>query len=331
MNEIAFVKQREDDWKRLYVLCLKADASPVNLTQEELHEFLQLYKRVSGDLALVRTKTNNRQLIEFLNDLAGKAYATLYRPVRGSFWKAVGTGIRSSAQTVRRLRWFVLASLFLFLFGIVQAFVLMSAVPETRDYFLPDDPGWQAAFDAWKTGKHQERTASEAIAASGFYSSNNPRAAIATGAIAAGTFGLGSIYLLWMNGALLGTLLYEVNTVGHARHLLVSVSPHGATEISGLVLAGASGLRLGWALLVPGRRRRGESLRYAGKDAIVLLTTAVVMMFIAAPVEAFFSFNPAVPELAKVLFALATFSAWLVFWFGYGKTPDELEDRQEQE
>ncbi len=42
-------------------------------------------------------------------------------------------------------------------------------------------------------------------------------------------------------------------------------------------------------------------------------------MFIAAPIEGFLSFNPAVPSSIKVIFAVGSFIAWLAFYAGYGK------------
>ena len=78
---------------------------------------------------------------------------------------------------------------------------------------------------------------------------------------------------------------------------------------------------MGWALIVPGRRKRSAALKEAGKDAIVVLCTAVVLMFIAAPVEGFFSFNKNIPDWAKIAFASLAAAAWAVFWVGYAKEP----------
>jgi uncharacterized membrane protein SpoIIM required for sporulation len=99
----------------------------------------------------------------------------------------------------------------------------------------------------------------------------------------------------------------------------VSIAPHGITEMSGLVISGAAGLVMGYALINPGRRRRGDALKAAGKDALVLLTTATLMMFMAAPIEGFFSFNPNVPVVAKVIFATGSAIAWGLFWVFLGK------------
>jgi WD40 repeat protein len=58
MNEQAFLQKREGDWRRLTLLCDKADASPSKLTPTELREVVRLYRRASTDLALVRTLTH---------------------------------------------------------------------------------------------------------------------------------------------------------------------------------------------------------------------------------------------------------------------------------
>ncbi|MEQ1936195.1 MAG: hypothetical protein ABL962_20255, partial [Fimbriimonadaceae bacterium] len=93
MNEVAFVTQREPEWKRLHALCDKADVSPKNLTSEELRELISLYRKASSDLAQTRTQSGNLQLIEFLNDLVGRAYLALYRPTRPGFFKSLGNAI----------------------------------------------------------------------------------------------------------------------------------------------------------------------------------------------------------------------------------------------
>jgi uncharacterized membrane protein SpoIIM required for sporulation len=78
---------------------------------------------------------------------------------------------------------------------------------------------------------------------------------------------------------------------------------------------------LGYALVNPGRRRRADALRLVGKDAIVLLATSVVLMFIAAPIEGFFSFQPFIPQWLKVVVAGVSACAWAGLWIFFGRTP----------
>jgi hypothetical protein len=42
-------------------------------------------------------------------------------------------------------------------------------------------------------------------------------------------------------------------------------------------------------------------------------------MYIAAPIEGFFSFNPRVPTVAKIAFIIASAAAWAMFWGFYGR------------
>lgn len=324
MNEVLFVERREPDWKRLNLLTAKADASPANLTQEELEEFVRAYKRACADLAAARTRSANVELIEFLNDLCSRAYGVLYRAPRPNVFRALGQGIRRSAQTARRCWAAVALSAAIFIGSAVFAFLCLQWVPETKEQFVP--PQWGDVFRNWREGGMPDRSVGESLAQTGFYMGNNPRAAIATGAIAASTFGVGSAYLVFFNGTLMGALVHELVPVGRVGYLFSQILPHGVTEISGLVLAGASGFVMGWALIRPGRRTRGEALRRASQDALTLLLTAIVMMFIAAPIEGFFSFNPNVPVWAKIAFAGVSAAAWIAFWVGYGR--DEAEDSQ---
>ena len=196
--------------------------------------------------------------------------------------------------------------------------------PQTRAIFVPKQ--WEGAFEQWKKNDTTERGAGEAFMMTGFYMSNNPMAAIMTGAMSASTFGLGTAAALFQNGALIGALAHELRPVNRIPHLFIWVSPHGVTEISGLLVASGAGFVMAYALINPGRRRRGEALRVAGKDAIVLLATGTCMMFIAAPIEGFFSFNPRVPDGAKIAFAIMSAIAWSLFWTQIGKAPEPVPD-----
>jgi uncharacterized membrane protein SpoIIM required for sporulation len=109
--------------------------------------------------------------------------------------------------------------------------------------------------------------------------------------------------------------------VGKTWFLWSSILPHGVPELTGIFVSGGAGLVLGWALIHPGRKKRGAALKEAGKDAIVLLLTAYILMFIAAPIEGYFSFNPAVPQEIKFILAIVTAGLWAAFWIGYGRTP----------
>ena len=325
MNEQGFVGQSEEKWRRLAILCDRAELSPARLSSAELHEMVTLYRRVSRDLAIARTKSTNLSLIGFLNDLSGRAYGILYRQPRESVGKSLLSAIVFAAQTVRRRKWFVIVSASIFVFSIFLALGLMHFVPSTRDYFVPG--GFEESFKHWKDGNFEDTSTSHGVMMTGFYVSNNPRVAIITGAIGAGTFGLMSVQLLFQNGAILGVLIHELAPYHRVGYLLSSIFAQGVPEIGGAIMSGAAGLLFGWALINPGRNRRGDALRKVGTDAVTLIGVAVVLMFMAAPIEGFFDFNARVPVAAKIAVGTIELVAWLLFWAFFGLSDEERASR----
>lgn len=321
MNEQAFKNRRESDWQRLSTLCAKADRGFGELTHAEFREMVRLHRRVSSDLALARTRSRNLQLIEYLNSLTGRSYSMLYRAPAKPLLATIVEAIALSAQTVRRNRGFVLVSAALFLGSAFYSFFVIQKIPETQEHFVP--ASLQPVFDSWRDGRLPRQSASESVAATAMYATNNPFVAVLTGAIAAGSFGVMTAVLLFQNGAMLGALLSYVRPTGRMDFVLSSVFPHGVPELSGIIIAGAAGFRMGWALIAPGRHRRGKALGIAGRDAVTLLATSVVLMFIAAPIEGFFSFNPAVPGWLKTIVGSVTLAGWLVFWSTFARDESE--------
>jgi uncharacterized membrane protein SpoIIM required for sporulation len=70
------------------------------------------------------------------------------------------------------------------------------------------------------------------------------------------------------------------------------------------VLSGAAGLRLGHALLIPGRRTRLDSLAAATRRCTVLLYGTTVFLVIAASIKAFWSSAPWLPLGGKCVAAV---------------------------
>jgi uncharacterized membrane protein SpoIIM required for sporulation len=67
------------------------------------------------------------------------------------------------------------------------------------------------------------------------------------------------------------------------------VVTHGAFELTAIVLSGAAGLRLGHSIISPGRNSRVQSLVRAARECIPIIYGFVIMLIIAAAIEAFWS------------------------------------------
>jgi uncharacterized membrane protein SpoIIM required for sporulation len=122
----------------------------------------------------------------------------------------------------------------------------------------------------------------------GFYIRNN--IGVAFQCFAGGLFlGLGSLFFLAVNGAFGGALAGYLTAQGMSGTFFPFVATHSAFELTAIVLAGAAGLRLGHALLAPGRLTRRHALVLATHEAVVLLYGVTAMLLVAAGVEAFWS------------------------------------------
>jgi len=95
------------------------------------------------------------------------------------------------------------------------------------------------------------------------------------------------------------------------------VAGHSAPELTAIVIAGAGGLRLGLALVAPGRWSRLDALREAGRVGARLCAGVLVMLLLAAFIEAFWSAQPGVADAVKFGVGAALW-ALVLAWLGFG-------------
>jgi hypothetical protein len=65
--------------------------------------------------------------------------------------------------------------------------------------------------------------------------------------------------------------------------------------LSAICISGAGGLMLGWAIVVPGERSRGQALRQASGEGIALLGGAVAMLVVAGLIEGYVTPHASAP------------------------------------
>jgi uncharacterized membrane protein SpoIIM required for sporulation len=132
----------------------------------------------------------------------------------------------------------------------------------------------------------------------GFYISNN--VGVAFQCFASGlAAGLGSIFFLAYNGALIGAVAGYLTERGLGGTFYSFVVTHGAFELTAIALSGAAGLKLGHSLLAPGRRTRRQSLVHAARECVVIVYGVTAMLIVAAAVEAFWSSAAVIPAAVK--------------------------------
>jgi uncharacterized membrane protein SpoIIM required for sporulation len=127
--------------------------------------------------------------------------------------------------------------------------------------------------------------------------------------------GLLTIYILLVNGLLLGSLVGVTMHYSMAGELLEFVSAHGFLEITLILVASAAGLAIGRSLVAAGDKPRSLALRETAADALSVLLGCVPWFVILALVEVFVSPAPTIPAAAKVALGLALEGLFLALAF----------------
>jgi uncharacterized membrane protein SpoIIM required for sporulation len=146
---------------------------------------------------------------------------------------------------------------------------------------------------------------------SSFIATNNMSVAI-TGFAGGVPAGLGSLYVLLMNGFMLGAIVACTAHYGLASRLLEFVSAHGPLEITLILVSAGAGLAMGHAIVAPHDRPRRVALAEAGRGAVVVLAGCMPWFLLLGVVESFVSPSAALAVPVKAALGLTLLATFLV-------------------
>jgi uncharacterized membrane protein SpoIIM required for sporulation len=140
-------------------------------------------------------------------------------------------------------------------------------------------------------------------------------------------FGLGTFYLMGLNGLQLGAFFAFTGQHGLAGRLFDFVVAHGCVELSCICIAGAAGSFLGEALIRPGARTRSEAFRVAAAAGIRVLAVVTLLLLICGFIEGYVSPDPEVPRWARVTIGVGywLFMISLLRGYVFGRSRDGLQ------
>ncbi len=301
VRQAEFERRYADDWQRIERWLLRRTMKPAarEAVRQRLGEsaeqslaavdFPPLYRALCAQLSLARARSYSPALVERLHGLVQQGHHVLYGAQSGGRRGIIDFLRRGFPRRVRAERgWIALASLLFFgpLLGLGLA---VQQFPELAGLVLaPHELGqYESMYDPARSRLGQ-RPAAGSVEMFGFYIWNNVRIGFQT--FAGGVlFGLGSGFFLLFNGVVIGTVIGHLAQVGLGEQIFSFVAGHSALELIAIAISGAAGLKLGGALLAPGRRSRRAALVAEGRLALQLAGGAGLMFFAAAAVEAFWS------------------------------------------
>jgi uncharacterized membrane protein SpoIIM required for sporulation len=90
---------------------------------------------------------------------------------------------------------------------------------------------------------------------------------------------------------------------------------HGTTELFSIIIAGAAGFHIGWAVAFPGERTRVDAAAEAGRRAATAMAGVVCMLFVAAVLEGY-GRQLIQNDIARYAVGLAMLVGWLTYFYG---------------
>lgn len=319
MNIGELLESRKVQWQELEELLSKFQSLTYrfSMSAEDVSRFTALYRGVCADLALSEAYQLPGGVVQYLNDLVGRAHNRLYRDQTVT----VGVFLRYMATEAPRVIFgdacFWVAMLIFwapFFFCFWQGAVNPDFAPSVLGQDHIDSMESMYKEPLW------EHQISDRAAMVGFYIYNNAGIGVlcfATGILAA----IPGIFITFMNAISIGTSFGHMYSLDSAikTNFFEFVTAHGPFELMAVVMAAGAGMRLGFAWVSTNGLSRGDSVRKAALERVPVICTAVLLFCMAAFIEGFIS--PSNLEIPNVLtshavkIGIAILSSALLFFY----------------
>ena len=318
MKQQQFIDQHQALWEDVDALLKHLGAGRKHPLPDHLTvaQFPQLYRQLCHQFALARQRHYSPWLIDRLHQLVIASHNYFYG-VKAGWGRQLVALLLIEFPRQCRLHWrlFWLACAFFYLPGL-----LLGALSYSHDdmiYSIMSEQQvsqMEAMYDPQNKnlGRDSARASDTDFQMFGFYIFNNISIGFRT--FASGLLlGVGSLVILLFNGVSIGSVAGYLTQLGYGETFWPFVSGHSAFELTAIVISGAAGLVLAAAIFAPGQQSRAQALVMAGRQSVVLVSGAGVMLLIAAFIEAFWSSSADVPNMIKYIVAALLWA--LVIWF----------------
>ena len=278
---------------RLEELTGRARRSPAQLSPAELEELVALYQRTSAQLSHVRVRYGDAALTARLTRLVAAANALVYGRRTKSLRVLVDFFTATFPAAVYRNRRFVWISVALFVIPAVLIWVWLANDPAALEASAP------APVRADYVQNRFEQYYEPSPVFFTEVTTNNIRVTFTVFGMGIVAPFLGPVAVLLLNGGLFGQVAAWMTEAGDTGRFLGLVLPHGMLELSAIIVAGGASLALGWAVVSPGDRRRGDALREEGRRLVVVILGCSVMLIVSGILEGFIT-GSGLPVWARV-------------------------------
>jgi uncharacterized membrane protein SpoIIM required for sporulation len=294
MRQQQFEQENGEFWDTLTQLIedLERPRYKQRLAAETRLAFPAWYRQLCSHYALANSRHFSPALLDQLHNLVLRGHPLLYRLQTAWGWRILHFILADFPRLLRRNQGYFWFALMVFLLpgllvgmgclyeqDLIYSILDEQQVAEMEGMYDPNNR---------RPGRALARTSETDFVMFGYYIMHNIGIGFRT--FAGGILGgLGTLFLLIFNGIVLGGVAGHLTRLGFNDTFWPFVAGHGAFELTAIVICGAAGLMLGHAVLAPGQQPRILALKHKAQEALQLVLGAVLMLIVAAFIEAFWS------------------------------------------
>lgn len=304
-----------------------------HMSETEVSDFVAQYRDIATDLARLKTASKDTQsdALFYLSRLVAGGHNLLYRQ-RAVTGRAAVRFVAVNVPREMRRSWGYIAIAALCLFGpMAVTYQAVVSDPLLAESLLP--PGMiDRANEGVARAKNGDQTYVEIksfmrpLAASSIIA-NNIQVTYTVFAFGI-TAGLGTLMMLITNGVSIGAALGLYQSKGILRQIGGFVLSHSVFELSAICIAGAGGLLIARALVLPGQYTRREALVVYGRRAIRLITASTLLLVVAGTIEGLISPRTDIPITDKIVIAAVSAFVLLTYFLVGGRGMEATDEEQ---
>mgnify|MGYP001797162142 FL=1 len=308
--------EREGDWRRVDAIVSRMESGGLRrIDDADLLALPTLYRTAASSLSVARETSLDLATLRYLESLVQRAWFQVYGPRKGLFGWLREFLFGGWSREVQAIWLDICIALFVMVSGALVGWLLVDQDQEWYFRLVSESmaqgrvPGASRETLEASIAVQQDAGGLATFAASLF--SNNAGVCILAFALGF-AFGIPSLLLLVQNLAMLGAMVWVFADAGLGYEFGGWLSVHGTTELFVILFAGAAGLHIGRSMAFPGTAGVLDAASKAGRQSAVVMLGVVIMMIVAALLEAF---PRQLVEGATNRYLIGLF--FLVFWVSY--------------
>jgi uncharacterized membrane protein SpoIIM required for sporulation len=275
---------------------------------------LETYHAIARDLAIARRLAPQSRAREFLEDTYARLHAEIHRPAIDP-----GDALRrlfrdELPDTVRWLRPYLAGVTLLFVVAVLAGAWLVGAYPGLVSLFASEEMiATVERGELWTDGLLNVMPSS--VLSVQLLTNNITVSLFAF--VLGFLFGLGTLYIIGLNGLMLGGVFALTARHGLEGRLFEFMVAHGVVELSCICLAGAAGAAVGDAIARPGLQSRAAAFAAATRRGWPLLVAVTLLLLDCGFIEGYVSPNPDMPLLTRLVVGFGYFALMVALLRGW--------------